>query len=268
MAIRYDKKLNQEINKTIKNFNQKVARLEKMGRELLPSKITKQQLKESSYNRKDLQRKLKQLQRFSKRGIEEIVETKGGVKLTKYELQNIKKENARIKQSITRRINELKTQKPKVFGKVQASTFSEMGETEFLNLVARRKALDKDVEKINAEELNRLKKLLQKSANKKAYMDNVFKESYFKMLADLGYYYDYDKEKLNEMRDKLYKLKPEKFLKLFNDDKAIKAIIDYYPFVTQKFTTRKINPMDYKEDVVNLYDALYDNLDEILKGYI
>ena len=114
MAIRYDKKLNQEINKTIKNFNQKVARLEKMGRELLPSKITKQQLKESSYNRKDLQRKLKQLQRFSKRGIEEVIETKGGVKLTKYELQNIKKENARIKQSITRRINELKTQKPKV----------------------------------------------------------------------------------------------------------------------------------------------------------
>ena len=42
MAIRYDKKLNQEINKTIKNFNQKIARLEKSDRELiLPTKITK-----------------------------------------------------------------------------------------------------------------------------------------------------------------------------------------------------------------------------------
>ena len=41
MAIRYDKKLNQEINRTIKNFNQKIARLEKQDRELLPSKITK-----------------------------------------------------------------------------------------------------------------------------------------------------------------------------------------------------------------------------------
>ena len=29
MAIRYDKKLDQEINRTIKNFNQKIARLEK-----------------------------------------------------------------------------------------------------------------------------------------------------------------------------------------------------------------------------------------------
>ena len=44
MAIRYDKKLNQEINRTIKNFNQKIARLEKQERELLPSKITKKEL--------------------------------------------------------------------------------------------------------------------------------------------------------------------------------------------------------------------------------
>ena len=43
MAIRYDKKLNQEINRTIKNFNQKIARLEKQDRELLPSKITKKE---------------------------------------------------------------------------------------------------------------------------------------------------------------------------------------------------------------------------------
>ena len=67
MAIRYDKKLNQEINRTIKNFNQKIARLEKQERELLPSKITKKELKESVYTRTELQRKLKELQRFSKR---------------------------------------------------------------------------------------------------------------------------------------------------------------------------------------------------------
>ena len=43
MAIRFDKKLNQEINRTIKNFNQKIARLEKSDRELLlPNKVTKQ----------------------------------------------------------------------------------------------------------------------------------------------------------------------------------------------------------------------------------
>ena len=28
-----------------------------------------------------------------------------------------------------------------------------------------------------------------------------------------------------------------------------------------------VNRMDYQEDVINLYDALYDNLDDILKDY-
>ena len=145
MAIRYDKKLNQEINRTIKNFNQKIARLEKQERELLPSKITKKDLKNNVYTRAELQRKLKELQRFSKRGAEEVIETKGGVKLTQYELQNIKRENARIKRNITREINRLKVNKPKIFGKSQTTTFSQMGDTDYLNLVARRRALEKDI---------------------------------------------------------------------------------------------------------------------------
>ena len=61
MAIRYDKSLNQEINRTIKNFNQKIARLEKQERELLPSKITKKDLKDSVYTRAELRRKLKEI---------------------------------------------------------------------------------------------------------------------------------------------------------------------------------------------------------------
>ena len=94
MAIRYDKKLNQEINRTIRNFNQKIARLEKQERDLLlPTKINKKSLKQSVTNRNELKRKLKELQRYSKRGVEETITTKGGVTLSKYELQNIKREN-------------------------------------------------------------------------------------------------------------------------------------------------------------------------------
>ncbi len=148
MAIRYDKKLNQEINRTIKNFNQKIARLEKEERELLPSKITKKELKSSVYNRTELRRKLKELQQFSTRGVEDVIETSGGARLTKYDYQNIKRENARIKRNITREINRLKIEKPKIFGKIQSSTFSEMGDTDYLNLVARRKALEKDINKL------------------------------------------------------------------------------------------------------------------------
>lgn len=270
MAIRYDKKLNQEINRTIKNFNQKIARLEKQERELLPSKITKQELKNTSFTRAELQRKLKELQRFSKRGAEDIIETKGGVKLTQYELSNIKRENARVKRNITREINRLKVEKPKIFGKTQTSTFSEMGDTDYLNLVARRNALEKDISKLSKEEYERFKKLIEKTGRNQQYMNTVFKENYFGMLTDLAYYYGYDKKKLDEMKKKLMKLKPNDFLRLFKEDKSIRAILDYYPIVTSNFDFTSgmyVNRMDYQEDVMNLYDALYDNLDDILKDY-
>lgn len=270
MAIRYDKKLNQEINRTIKNFNQKIARLEKQERELLPSKITKKELKESVYTRAELQRKLKELQRFSKRGAEDIIETEGGVKLTEYELSNIKRENARLKRNITREINRLKVDKPKVFGKTQTSTFSEMGDSDYLNLLARRKALEKDINKLTPKEYERFKKLVDKTGKSQQYMNSVFKENYFEMLTDLAYYYGYDNKKLDEMKKKIMKLKPNDFLRLFKEDKSIRAILDYYPIVTSNFdftTGMYVDRTDYQEDVLNLYDALYDNLDYILKDY-
>lgn len=265
MAIRYDKKLNQEINRTIKNFNQKIARLEKQERELLPSKITKKDLKSSVYTRTELRRKLKELQRFSTRGAEDVITTSGGVKLTQYELSEIKRENARVKRNITREINRLKVEKPKVFGKTQTSTFSEMGDTYYLNLVARRKALEKDISKLSKEEYERFKKLLDKTRKSQQYMNSVFKQNYFEMLTDLAYYFDYDNDKLNILEQKLMNLKPNDFLKLFKDDKSIRAILDYYPVVTNSFNA--INPDDIKEDVINLYDILIDNIDEIIQDY-
>lgn len=265
MAIRYDKKLNQEINRTIKNFNQKIARLEKQDRELLPSKITKKDLKSGVYTRTELRRKLRELQRFSTRGAEDIIETRGGARLTRYDYQNIKRENTRIKQNITREINRLRVEKPKIFGKTQTSTFSEMGDTDYLNLVARRKALEKDINKLSRDELERFTKLIEKTGRNQQYMNSIFKQNYFDMLTDLAYYFDYDNDKLNMLKQKLMNLKPNDFLKLFKEDKSIRAILDYYPIVTNSFNA--INPDDIKEDVINLYDNLINNIDMIIQDY-
>lgn len=265
MAIRYDKKLNREINRTIKNFNQKIARLEKEQRSLLPSKITKKQLKESVYTRNELQRKLRELKRFSQRGAEDIVQTSGGVRLTRYELNEIKRENARVKRNVTREINRLKIEKPKVFGKKQTSTYSEMGDTDYLNLLARRKALEKDVNRLTREEYERFKKLVAKTGKNQQYMNNIFKENYFDMLTKTAYFFEYDSSKLELLKSKMMSLDSNKFLKLFKEDKSVRAILDYYPVATKTITA--INPADIKEDVKILYDNLIDNIDEILKDY-
>lgn len=266
MAIRYDKNLNSEITRVVRNFNNKINRLEKLQSDLiLPDKITKKSLTEEYYTRKDLQRKLNELKRFSTRGIEKTVETKAGLKLSEYELINLKKESARIKRNLTREINKMRTTKPKIFGKVQTATFSQMGDTMYLNLLARREALEKDTNTLTKEEYERYKKLVLKTAKNKQYMNNIFKENYRKMLTDLGYYYNYDKEKMKVLEGKLDKLSPNEFLKLFQNDKSIKAIIDYYPIITD--TLSAINPKDIQDDVKVLYDNLIDNIDDILENY-
>lgn len=266
MLIRYDKKLNQEINKTIKNFNQKIARLEKDERDLLlPSKISKKELKQSVYNRTELKRKLKELQSFSQRGAEKTIELKSGAKISQFELNNLKRETKRVKQQLSRDIKKLETSSPKIFGKKQTSTFAQMGDQQYLNLKARRKALEKDIENLGEKELRQFTTLIDKTRRNKQYMNNIFKENYLKMLTDLGYYYDYDEEKMKMMEEKLLNLDSNKFLKLFQTDKSVRAILDYYPIVTNTFSG--INPDDIKEDVTNLYDALIDNIDEIIQDY-
>ena len=266
MAIRYDKKLEKEISRVVKNFNQKITRLEKDERELiLPTKITKKEIKENVYTRTELRRKLNELKRFSTRGVEQTITTKSGVKLSIYELNEIKRETARVKRNVTREIKRLQIEKPKVFGKIQTSTFSEMGDTDYLNLLARRKALEKDITKLDKQELDRYKKLVKKTGKNQQYMNTIFKENYFKMLTDLGYYFNYDNDKLNKLKNKLMKLNSNDFLKVFKEDKSIRAILDYYPVITNNFNA--INPNDIKEDVDSLYDNLIDNIDEILKDY-
>ena len=109
-----------------------------------------------------------------------------------------------------------------------------------------------------------------KTRNAKDYMDYVFKENYFEMLTDLGYYFNYDKEKLDNLKNQLMELNTNDFMKLFREDKSIRAILDYYPVVTESFKPKNIptiNPDDIKEDVKDLYDNLIDNLDEIMQDY-
>lgn len=274
MAIRYDKKIENEITKTVRNFNAKISRLEKNERELLPDKVSKQAIKQIN-NRADLKRKLKELQRFSKRGAEDIITTKGGVRITQYSLNNLKQQSKRVKQNITREITRLKTEKPKVFGKEQDITFAQMGDDYYLTTLKRKEKLNKSFLELSQEEFESYENLVNRLTQNEAYMNYVFKQNYLKMLTDLGYYYKYSKTKLKIIKERLMALDKSDFLELFRSDKSISAVLNYYPVVTGQINLKNkrgkndvgINPNDITEDVYSLYDNLYDNLDEIVSDY-
>lgn len=267
MAIRYDKKLNQEINRVIRNYNQKINRIKKYEDSYnyqLPETITKKNLKENVYTRNELKRKLNELKRFSERGIEKSMQLEGGYVLSRFEYENLKRERARVKRNVSREIKRLETEKPTVFGKAQIKTFAQMGDSYYLNLKAKRESLEKKIELLQKEEFERYRQLVYKTGRSQEYQNSLFRENYKKMLTDLAYYTKYDKEKIKLLESKLDKLNNRKFYKLFQNEKAIKSITEYYLLTTGK-NMQKIDPSVFKEDVANLYDNLIENIDEIIE---
>lgn len=103
MAIRYDKKFNHEIARIVKNFNSKITRLEGMERVLAPKTVLVSELKSQYSERNDLKRRLRELQLFSEKGIEEEVLV-GDKSTTRYEMKLDTRRVARTKANLTREI--------------------------------------------------------------------------------------------------------------------------------------------------------------------
>ena len=72
MAIRYDEKLNKQILKTVRNFNAKVARLEREGVSLPVTKVSVKAIKKDFSDRRKLMSYMRELRKFSQRGVERI----------------------------------------------------------------------------------------------------------------------------------------------------------------------------------------------------
>lgn len=109
---------NKEIARVVRNFNQKISRLEKLGRENLPEKVTIKELKSKVYNSNDLKRELNKLKRFSKRGAEDVI-TSYKLPITNWEKRNIEIEVRTAKAKITRQLKNLGVERPKGMKKFQ-----------------------------------------------------------------------------------------------------------------------------------------------------
>ena len=261
--IRYDKKFNSEIRRVVSNFNRKINRLQKEERDLLlPEKVSIRELKANVYSRSDLRRELRKLERFSKRGIEQTITTPGGVKISKYELEETARETKRIKTSLTRQIKRISNITPTVFGVRQSATYAQMGLEQLSNLKARRQTLEKDIRKLDKENFREFQKQLNINIQKERYRTQIFMDNYIdKMLFSLVYFIGYDKNKIEHIKQKLMELDEKQFLKLFETDEGIRAIRDYYPEIHRR------NMNKIQDDVTNLYDALYENINSIVEDY-
>lgn len=257
MAIRYDKKLNSEIARVVRNYNAKIKRIENYFDSfnyMLPEKMSIKNLKQNVYTRNELRRKLKELQRYSTRGIEQTMTTKSGYSLSKYEYINLKKETARVKRNITRELTRLESEQPKVFGVKQSKTFAQMGDSYYLNLEARREKLQKDIQALDKVDYESYKQLVYKTGRNMEYNNSLFRENYKKMLTDLAYYVKYDKEM--DLDPEIY----EKIKRKHNSDEIFKKLelkVTEDESGNKKYTIKKLKYLEYSLDNIKDSNKFY-----------
>lgn len=262
MAIRYNQELNTSINSIIRNYNAKIRRLERSAEEfILPEKISAKELKETAKTRRELDLMLKDLQRFSKRGMEQTVRFASGIEMSKYQEYKLKRNLKIAKAKTTRDINSFKSTPIKVFGVAQ-STPHEYDDA-YLNLKAQREQLEKNINDLTPTQLKRLEANIE-DILVSAELEEQYKSNWLDLIDKLSYYGNVDKEQIEEIKKRINKLSASNFTKMWRNEKSIKAIQELYKDVIRNKSTVD---EDLENDIYENLTNFYRNLDVILEDY-
>lgn len=119
--IRWRKSDTKELARLAKNFNAKIDYQLKKNPALngiLPDKVKVKDLKKNIASRNDLNRTMKKLSNFSKRGAEQVIENVNGEKTTLYQLKETQKETRRLNRIREKEYNKAKDRPVYIDGKL------------------------------------------------------------------------------------------------------------------------------------------------------
>lgn len=267
MAYNISRNSERELKKAINKFNSKIKRLEKVDREIdIPEKANIEAIKERVSSKWELNRELDKLERFTKRGAENLIQNKSGVVMSKWEYENLQREQRRLTARLTREIERYGKIKPTIMGNKQDVTYAQMGDGKLTMLKAKQLALrNKKLSKINLEQLRKLQTDINKlNANYKLSKKETFYNNYLDgTILNLSSFIDYDQDKIKYIKDKLNELSPDQFVKAFDREESLKDLQLRY----EQTKESGITPELLQEDVTPILDEVYKNIDKIIETY-
>ena len=107
LSITYTARDLNAIERAVENFNAKTRRAAARGVEGLPDPIRVKDVVKGIANRRDFERSIRELQRFSERGSERTVLLDSGVKVSAWEMKEFKRSLAIVNRQRARRLQEL-----------------------------------------------------------------------------------------------------------------------------------------------------------------
>lgn len=278
--ISWNERQTKDLQKAIRNFNAKIARLEKKGvpKGSLPERvrmtsvtkvidgeerIIKKGLKDIIKNRQDLQREINSLQRFSRKGAEELVNApleEGGyaenIKVTKWELDDIIRRTARVNKQRAIKKSEIEEIEMKSRGEALGYKRGQvaMGKQDE-NLLEPIVPFTRTMS--NEERRRKLRTLRnESSATYWEERDEILKEAYIK-----GLYNNYAPEDVEEIAKKIRGMSTKEFRETFEAEGGTNVFEFVYPQRGKskvKGRGRKYDIDRTNEDYQNYLGALRD----------
>lgn len=276
MTYKISKDSETELRRAVSNFNSKIKRLESVDREIdIPEKASITAIKDRVTNKWELNREIDKLERFTQRNAEELIKNNSGVVLSRWEFENIQREQKRLSARLLREIERYGKIKPSEFGEKQALSYAQMGDDKLFNLKSRYKAIsNKKIKDINKDQLTKLLGYINRTnANYRSTKKEIFYDNFLDgTLLNLSYIIGYDKDKIDYIRKKLGELSPDQFIKAFNSELSLRYIQEKNqspdkskPEEEQTLSETKIQEL--KDDLTPVLDELRENIDTIVDSY-
>ena len=277
MAVKITNDLRATIRKSVASYNRKISYYNKKGIVNLPSKASVKAIINLG-SRKAINRELKLMGGFGRKSVKGIIVDNELV--PSYEREYFNERVKASKKALKNRIKAIGEMELKTAGKGAGFTYSDRfnllygsinkglqnGKIRSDKLISNMRKYEKinttsfkDYIKMSDSEKEAFMNLLARSEN--PYINPKLRDSFIESLNDLGYAYGIDPEKMAEIEKKLKGLSPEEFDKIFSQDLAMQKMFDYYYIMKMQLGA---NAFDNQEEVRDLFDTLYDNIDEIV----
>lgn len=218
MALTFDDAYIAKINKIVRNFNAKRNRAVRKGITNVPDPVSVSELKMRYDNKTQLNRELRLLANFGKRDALKEVETAGGVKSIKWELDYLKANLKYAKRFFDREIQDAK----------YLDTPLKVTQAEYLNnLRSKRDFLDLELSQLNQGDFQTFKKTI----NDYVFANERNIQSYRNFLTEVETimrYLGYDNNSIDRFFDGFEKLSPRQFIRMYQQSPIISRIYELY----------------------------------------
>lgn len=240
-VIRWTRSDTAKLFHAVRQFNQTIQRLDSLERNILPESLDYKDVKEEIFSRKELNRVLKSLKRFSRASQQKVVSLESGEQVTQWELSELKKSQKRAVETITDKAREI----------VESDT-NVIGDTEYKQLMRTKESIQ-DLFNRQGYEFDRTKRRTMSwgRSDYDLWRADIYRQNFMKALKEMSTYDNY-KLLLNKLK------KIENPIKFFEYVQQSQTLADLFYFYKDKATSQTYGGFTSNQEAFD--KAIFDDL--------